>query len=64
MVPTKTPIKGSLSSIGFKLLSGQGFNVQGHHDLDFLIPKQIGIIYKPWSSKTPIMVFLSSIGFY
>jgi len=30
--PTKTPIMGSLSSIGFKLFSGQGFYV--HRDLD------------------------------
>ena len=33
--PTKTSFMGSSNSIGFMLLSGQGFYVQGHCDLDF-----------------------------
>jgi len=50
---TKTPIIVSLSLIGFKLLSRQGFYVQGqgHSDIDLLTPKSIGIINGSWPTK-------------
>ena len=32
--PTKTPITASLSSVSFKLMSGQGFYAPGHCDID------------------------------
>jgi len=55
----------SLSLIGFKLLSGQGFFAPSHCDLDFDQPtrKSKGIICQPWQTESPIIMSLSLIGF-
>jgi len=55
----KTPVKMSLTLIGFKLLSEQGLYAPGH----WLWPTdpKMGIIYMSWPAKTPIMVPLSLI---